>query len=365
MKGGTEMKKLNIAIIGQGRSGRNIHGKYFKSENNKNFNVVAVVDSYEDRRELALQEYPGCEVFETYQELYGRDDIDLVVNATYSDLHYSVTHDLLENGFNVVVEKPFARNRYECDTLIKLAEDKGVKLGVFQQSLFAPVYRFAKDVIASGKLGDIKQIYIGYCNLARRWDWQTTQLRMGGGIYNTGPHPIGYALGFLDFDDNVKVAFSKLDTALTSGDSDDYAKIILTAPEKPVVDIEVISVDAYPSATIKIIGSKGTYKSDMSKYEMKYIVDGENPERPVVLEPIRNDENLPAYCGEELKTHEESGEMTGSAFDVGTACFYDMMYNAIVNNAEMEIPPVYAAKVISIIEQVHAENPLPIKILGE
>jgi len=47
------MKKLNVAIIGQGRSGRNIHGAFFKSESNTLFNVVAVVERDPARRELA------------------------------------------------------------------------------------------------------------------------------------------------------------------------------------------------------------------------------------------------------------------------------------------------------------------------
>ena len=39
------MKKLNVAIIGQGRSGYWIHGKYFLTDHGKeHFNVVAVVD---------------------------------------------------------------------------------------------------------------------------------------------------------------------------------------------------------------------------------------------------------------------------------------------------------------------------------
>ena len=33
------MKKLNVAIIGQGRSGRDIHGAFFKSEYNEKYNV--------------------------------------------------------------------------------------------------------------------------------------------------------------------------------------------------------------------------------------------------------------------------------------------------------------------------------------
>ncbi len=38
------MKKLNVAIIGQGRSGRDIHGVFFKGELNTKYNVVAIVD---------------------------------------------------------------------------------------------------------------------------------------------------------------------------------------------------------------------------------------------------------------------------------------------------------------------------------
>ena len=43
-------KKLNVAIIGQGRSGRNIHGRYFLTDEAKElWNIVAVVDSNPDR----------------------------------------------------------------------------------------------------------------------------------------------------------------------------------------------------------------------------------------------------------------------------------------------------------------------------
>ena len=73
-------------------------------------------------------------------------DIDLVVNDTYSELHYPITLDLLEHGFNVLVEKPFGRTRLECETLIKTANEKGVVLAVFQQTFYAPFYQFAKEV---------------------------------------------------------------------------------------------------------------------------------------------------------------------------------------------------------------------------
>ena len=126
------MKDVRIAVIGQGRSGRDIHGAYFKSEENKHYEVKVVVEADPARRELALKEYPGCEAVADYKELFGRTDIDLVVNASFSEDHYPVTLDLLSHGFNVLVEKPMARNYYECEKLIKCAEDNGVILAVFQ-----------------------------------------------------------------------------------------------------------------------------------------------------------------------------------------------------------------------------------------
>jgi len=354
------MEKLNIAIIGQGRSGRDIHGTYFKSESNDKFNVKYVVEADPKRCERALNEYPGCEVFNCYTKLYAKKDIDIVINCSYSADHYEITKNLLENGFNVVVEKPFARNRYECDNLIRIAKEKNLKLGVFQQSFLAPFYQKAIEVAKSGILGEIQQVDITYSSFARRWDWQTAQVTMGGNIYNTGPHPIGIALGFLDFDENFRVEYSKLASVLNSGDSDDYAKIILSAPNKPVIDIEINNNDAYAAPLIKILGSKGTYKTNLKNYEMKYIVDGENPPQPLILEFLKNEEGLPMYCSENLITHEEKGEFDGTPFDAGTRNFYEMMYNYVANNEEPSVKPIHAAMIISVIEKVHAENPLPV-----
>lgn len=355
------MKKLNVAIIGQGRSGKNIHGKYFRSDANTYYNVKYVVDEDAYRREVAEQIYPGCTALSDYTQLFYIDDIDLVVNSTYSDLHYPITRDLLLHGKNVLVEKPFARSRYECDRLIKIAKDKGVTLAVFQQTFLAPFYMFAYDLSKSGKLGEIKQVSIRYNGLARRWDWQTLQKKCAGSTYNTGPHPIGMALGFLDFDKNARVAYSRLDTALTSGDADDYAKIIITAPDKPIIDIEISSIDAYSGYNLKLQGTRGTFKATPAAYEMTYIVDGENPQRPVIEQFLKDENGNPVYCSEKLVKHTEAEKFDGTAFDVGTASLYSQLYFKITEGTPMTVTPEMAAEIISVIETVHAQNPLPLK----
>ena len=253
------------------------------------------------------------------------------------------------------------RNQYECENLINEAKRAGVMLSVFQQSLFAPLYTNTRAIIDSGKLGKIEQISIRYNNLARRWDWQTLQCKLAGGIYNTGPHPIGYALAFLDFDDEAKVVYSRLaSTPLTSGDSDDYAKILITAPGKPLVDVEISSMDAFSDFVIKVQGTKGTLKTGHSEYEMKYIVDGENVERPVQYEPLKDSEGLPIYCSEQLVTHTEKGQNAGSAFDSAVKCFYEMVYKRLTENRPLDIDPANIVKVVNVIEKVHADNPLPV-----
>ena len=355
------MKKLNVAIIGQGRSGKDIHGKFFLSEANQLYCVKYVVDGDAHRRQVAEEIYEGCRTFATVEELYALSDIDLVVNATYSDMHYPITKDLLLHGLNVLVEKPMGRTRFECDELIKIAKDRNLTLAVFHQSLLAPFYRFALDVVESGKLGELKQVSICYNGLSRRWDWQTLQKRCAGSTYNTGPHPIGMGLGFLGFDEDARVIYSKLDALLTSGDADDYAKILMDAPGKPLIDIEISAIDAYSGPTLKLQGSKGTFKANPKAYEMTYIVDGENPERPVSETFIQDEKGNPVYCSEKLVKHEESGNFGGTAFDVGTADFYSDLYYKITEGRDLRVTPEMAAQVISMIETVHAENPLPLK----
>ena len=355
-------KKLNLAIIGQGRSGKNIHGDYYRSARNEYYNVKYVVDFDPERREKALSLYPGCEVFADYRELYDLD-VDLVVNASYSEMHYAITKDLLEHGKNVLTEKPFAADGYECRVLMETAKKHGVLLAVFHNTQLAPFYLHAKKVIADGTLGDVKQISIRYNGLSRRWDWQTLQKKLAGSIYNTGPHPIAMALGFLDFDEDYKVVYSKLDTALTSGDGDDYAKVLLEAPKKPLVDVEINSTDCYTDYNIKIQGSKGCMKCTPAKYSIRYIVDGENVERPVIETSLQDETGEPIYCFEKLITHDEEGTYEGTAFDVGTAGIYEDVYYAITEGKELIVLPEYAAKVIEVIAEAHARNPLPVKFL--
>ena len=166
------MRKMRVAIIGQGRSGRDIHGKFFLDPINDFCEVVAVVESDEQRRNWAKEDFK-CDVYSDYTELFTRTDIDVVVNASFSEMHYPITKDLLMHKFNVLVEKPFSRTIYECNDLIHTAKENGVIVTAFHQTLFTPNFLKVKEIIESGIIGDVYQINLKYSGFARRWDWQT------------------------------------------------------------------------------------------------------------------------------------------------------------------------------------------------
>ena len=353
------MKKLNLAIIGQGRSGNQIHAAFYHTNKNVYFNVCYVVDKDERRRKDAEKEFPNAKVFPSYKELLKHKDIDLVVNASYSFQHYTITKDLLRHGFNVLCEKPFCRNEKECKDLIKIAKEKKVVLAVFQNTFYAPFYQHALEILKKKKIGEVLQINIQYNGFSRRWDWQTLQKMMGGNSYNTGPHPFGMALGFLEFDPKAKLVYSNLKhTDMSLGDYDDFVKVILSAPNRPVVDVEIDNSDAFSPFNVKFIGTRGTFRCNPFEYEMKYILPGENEKYKPLDFTLVNDKGVPCYCSENLKFHEEKNKYVGTAFDVGTEMIYRDVYNAITKKKELYVTNLMACKITNLIDTIHKANPI-------
>ena len=355
------MKKLRLAIIGQGRSGKSIHGMFYRLPENKYFEVVAVVDAIEGRREKAKELYGCNDVYADYRELFGRTDIDVVVNATYSYEHYPITKDLLLHGFNVVVEKPMAKTYKEASELIAIAKEKGVYLNIFQQTMVSSQFQKLQEIINSGIIGDPIQINLRYTGYAYRYDWQTAQSWGGGDLYNTGPHGIGQALTLLDFDPNYKVAFSELRHIHSAGDGDDYAKVIFTAPGKPVIDLEVGSCQAFGQDMYTVFGTLGSAKVHALKYEIKYCKKEEFPNKELVLGALSHENGAPAYCSAPITWYEEKGEVNGRDWEEVLERYYSMLYYELAEGKPMSITAEKGAEVVRVLEKCVTDNPLPVK----
>ncbi len=352
------MKQLNVCIIGQGRSGRNIHGR-FLSQAPDMFKIVAVVDLLEDRRKRAEEEY-GCTSYSDYRDIFGRGDLDLVVNATPSHLHVPVSLDLVNNGFNTLCEKPLARRADEVDQLIDASRKAGKLLAIYQQSRYAPYFQQVRKVIDSGVLGRIVQVSIAFNGFSRRWDWQCIQEYNGGNLLNTGPHPLDQALQLFGADAMPEVTCF-MDRANTYGDAEDYVKLILHGKGHPVIDLEISSCCAYPSFTYNVQGTSGGLSGSMNHIDWKYFIPAESPAQKLIRTPIVKEDGTPAYCSEKLTWHEHSWDLPKESkdlFNTMSYSFYSMLYKVLTEGAPLEITLEQVRRQIAVIEECHRQKPL-------
>lgn len=352
------MKKFKVAVIGYGRSGRDIH-KNIIDRLPDMFEIVAHVDADAERRDMIKAESkPEVEVLSDYTELFGKEnEIDFVVNASFSKEHAPISIDLLNHGFNVLSEKPTAYSSEKLKEIFDTAEKNGKFFFPYQQYRYSPAYKKIKEIVDSGVLGRLVQVRLSYGGFGRRWDWQTVQAYMAGSLFNTGPHPVDQGLDFMNFPEDVKVN-AIFDRATTYGDAEDYAKVILTAKDAPVVDIEVTSTNAYNDYTYLVQGTNGTLKGGEQTFKWKYFVTEEAPKQELTTVPLRNEKGEPIYCREALPFKEFTWEIdkeAGIDNDKGIA-FYKSFYKKLTEGAPMLVTLDHIYKQIKIIEEAHRQN---------
>ncbi len=353
------MKKLRVAIIGQGRSGWKIHGAAFIKDRDR-FEIAAIVDTIQDRLDMVPSRYgENIDTYTDYRDILKRDDIDLVVNASYSHMHVEITKNLLENGFNVLSEKPVARKAGEVGMLIETAKKNNVGFYVFQQSRFASYFTEISKIVESGMLGRIIQISISFSGFARRWDWQTVQDYNGGNLLNTGPHPMDQALCL--FGEGMPEVTCFMDRVNTFGDAEDYVKVLLSGEGKPVIDIEISSCKPYNPFMYNIQAENGGLTATADKITYKYFKPEEAAGQELIKQPLENEDGDPAYCFEDLKWYEHTVELNtekyGTFADM-TGKFYDMLYKHITQNGELAVTAEQVERQIKVIEECHRQNPM-------
>lgn len=349
------MKKIRTGIIGQGRSGHDIHAHSITKVVPQQFEIAAVADVLEDRCDKAKAEF-GCDAYADYRELLKRNDLDLVINATPSHLHVPVSLDALEAGHNLLCEKPLARRAADVDTLTAKAAETGKLFAVFQQSRFAPYFRQVRKVVQSGVLGRVVMVKIAFNGFSRRWDWQTLQEFDGGSLLNTGPHPLDQALQFFGTDTMPEV-FCLMDRANTFGDAEDHVKLILHGKDRPTIDLEISSCCAYSPYTYQVYATRGSLSGTMQHIDWKWYVPEEAPPQKLTREPLPDCQ----YCRETLPMHEDSWDVASedsNLFDSMAGKFYRNLYDALLNGAPLEVPVAHVRQQIAVIEECHRQNPL-------
>lgn len=354
------MKRIKVAIIGYGRSGRDIHTRLLK-QLPELFEIVLYIDGDAERQNMIKREM-NKPVYADYTALFDQNGIDLVVNASFSQDHALISKDLMEHGFNVLSEKPVARDAEEFQTILDTMEKTGNKYYAFQQYRYSPGFKKLREIIATGVLGRIVAINIQSDNFARRWDWQTVHKNTAGVLLNNGPHYVDMALALMGFPANLEV-FAVMDRANYAGNGEDYVKLILRAPGSPMIDLELSASNAFPNQLFLIHGTHGSLKGNETTLTWKYFNPAEV--KPLMLDthPLRNENGEPVYCREKLKIYEENwsaeiGTREPHEYDFiekGLA-FYHALYANFTDNTDFDIKLEQVMLQMKVIGTAHAQN---------
>lgn len=361
------MAPIRVGIIGQGRSGRDIHGVYLVTD--PRYRIVAVADALADRCARAIQEY-GCEAHAEAAGLLARKDLDLVVNSSFSHQHVPLTLAALKAGHHVLCEKPLASAPKDVDRMMAAARRAGKVLAVFQQSRYAPYFMAIQRVIASGVLGRIVQVSIAFNGFARRWDWQTLCEFNGGNLLNTGPHPLDQALVL--FGEGMPDVWCRMDRTEEGswGDAENHVKLLLSGEGHPTIDIEISSSCAFPTALYRVYGTRGGLQATGDSAEWKWFDPAAAPGQRLIREPLAQPDGTPAYCAEQLPW--QTGKWpedppTAGAVGVGyapggpaasmTGSLYSMLYRTLREGAPLEVTPEQVRRQIAVIKACQLQNP--------
>lgn len=145
--------RIRIGLIGAGGRGTYVAG-LFKETNQ--CDIVSICDVYTPNLERARKELnPDARSHLDYHDLLAESDIQAVLIGSPDHWHVPMTIDAMKAGKDVYVEKPLTHNIEEGRQLAKFVQGRKELVQVGYQQRNTPTFEQVKELVATGKLGDI------------------------------------------------------------------------------------------------------------------------------------------------------------------------------------------------------------------
>ncbi len=147
--------------------------------------IVAVADIVRENAEDFASEHDVPKIYESYQEMVDKEDLEIVSVCLWIPLHAPVVNDVATLGVKAIhCEKPMAPTFGEAKSMVDSCHRAGVQLTFNHQRRFEEVFRKAKEISHSGAIGEIHRLE-GYCS--NIFDWGTHWIDMMFFYNNDGP----------------------------------------------------------------------------------------------------------------------------------------------------------------------------------
>ena len=238
-------EKIRLGIVGGGIGAfvGSIHRIAARLDDR--YELLAGALSSEPRRaadsaaELGIDPRRAYASFEEMAKKEGKlkHGIEAVAIVTPNHLHCAVAKAFLEAGIHVICDKPLSSSLEDAEQIEKLVEGSGLIFAITYNYSGYPMVRHAREMVAAGKLGNIRIIQVEYAQdwLATNIEaegqkqaaWRTDPARAGtgGSIADIGTHAFHLAEFISGLE--AKSLLADLDAFVAGRSLDDNANILL------------------------------------------------------------------------------------------------------------------------------------------
>lgn len=146
-------KIFNVGVVGYGLSAKIFHIPFINDS--KAFKLHAIVQRSPKPEDNASKDWSESKVYRSIDELVQDKEVDVVVLTTTPATHFALASQAMKAKKHVLVEKPFTPTSEEARELVKIAEQEGVLLTVYQNRRYDADFLTLKKLINDGSLGRV------------------------------------------------------------------------------------------------------------------------------------------------------------------------------------------------------------------
>ena len=186
---------IRVGIIGVGNIG-SAHAACIHSGQVEGMVLAGLCDCSPAVAQMAAERYADVPFYSDIDALLATD-VDMVVIALPHPLHADVAIRAFEKGKHVLVEKPLDITLSKGKALAQAARRSGKLFGIMFNQRTGNLFQRAKEIVASGQLGQLKRSVWVITNWYRSQayydsgSWRATWSGEGGGVLmNQCPHQL-------------------------------------------------------------------------------------------------------------------------------------------------------------------------------
>lgn len=330
--------KIKFAVIGCGHIGKR-HAEMISR--NEESELVALID-VKPANSLNIDHF-NVPFFNSLEDFFQSDiEVDVINIASPNGFHAEQAMKCLESKKHIVVEKPMGLSKLDAEKVIFKALHVHKHVFAVMQNRYSPPSVWIKDLIDSGKLGEIYMVQLNcYWNRDDRYykpeSWHGKKDLDGGTLFTQFSHFIDIMYWLFGDIQNIQAKFNDFNHAeLTDFEDSGFVSFDFVNGGMGALNYSTSVWNQNLESSMTIIAENGSVKIGgqyMNEVEYCHIKDYEMPE----LAPTNPGNDYGAYKGSAANHH----------------YVIENVVDVLKNRAAITTNALEGLKVVDIIERIY------------